>query len=89
MDVQYATSGVAGRSISVMLTNLSSESLTMPARISQNIVADTLSTQALTVTYEEATRRINGAAVASPGGASKPARTPRTEASSAPNAISS
>jgi len=61
MDVQYAISGVAGRSISLMLTNLSSVSLAMPASISSNMVADMLSPQALSaVSDSEATQRAIG-----------------------------
>jgi len=61
MDVQYAISGVAGRSISLALTNLSSVSLTMPASISSSMVADMLSPQSLSVVSDsEATQRAIG-----------------------------
>ncbi|WP_040010804.1 hemagglutinin [Cupriavidus sp. HMR-1] len=61
MDVQYAISGVAGRSISLMLTNLSSMLVAMPASVSSSVAADMLSPQALSVVSDaEATQRAIG-----------------------------
>ncbi|MEK7320423.1 MAG: hemagglutinin, partial [Pseudomonadota bacterium] len=61
MDVQYAISGVAGRSISLMLTNLSNTLVAMPASVSSSVAADMLSPQALSVVSDaEATQRAIG-----------------------------
>lgn len=60
-DLQYSIANVAGKSISVMLSNLTDNAVSMPSGISSNVVAEMISPQALTVeSTEEATQRAIG-----------------------------
>lgn len=50
VDMQYSITGLsAGKTVSLMLTNLTSAAVTMPATVSSNVVADMVSPQALSV----------------------------------------
>nr|WP_315597880.1 hemagglutinin [uncultured Cupriavidus sp.] len=61
IDLQYSISGVAGKSISLQLSNLGDAAVTMPAGMSSNVAAEMISPQALSVaSTEEATQRAIG-----------------------------
>ncbi len=61
IDLQYSIFGVAGKSISLMLSNLGDSAVPMPAGMSSNVVAAMLSPRALSMdSTEEATRRAIG-----------------------------
>lgn len=61
IDVQYSISGLAGKTVSIMLSNLGDAAVTMPAGISSSVVAEMMSPQALSVaSTEEAAQRAIG-----------------------------
>lgn len=61
IDLQYAISGVAGKSIAVQLSNQGDAAVAMPAGMSTNVASEMISPQALTqVSADEATQRAIG-----------------------------